>query len=176
MIVNIILEKNAKMPVRAHRTDAGFDIYTSETIYVPAHKRTIVPTGIRIQMKDNRPRFIRWIDRLINGEFCYEALIDPRSGLSAKGMEGMDENPSTTPYGIEPARYRYDCDVIEGKIDMGYTDHIGVILDNKGRGFFLPKGLRIAQMTFVRVACPKFVEVKSLEETDRQGGFGSTGL
>ena len=65
-----------------------------------------------------------------------------------------------------------------GVIDSDYRGEIGVCLINKGdEPFEVHRGDRIAQMMFLPVATATFLEVASLDETERgEGGFGHTGI
>jgi dUTP pyrophosphatase len=159
------LEKGARLPEKATAGSAAYDLYIPKN-FVVRPGRQIVPLCFAMEME--------------NG---YEALIDARSGFSAKGMEGYaayrkfegtpineidtsDTNPS-----------RFDCDVIQGKIDADYRLGVGVIIHNRdSRTFILKAGTRIAQMTFHKVEDVEWVETDTLSETDRDGGFGSTGV
>lgn len=87
----------------------------------------------------------------------YEAQVRPRSGLAIKDGVTVLNTPGTV-----------DCD---------YTGEIKVILVNLSRVPFVVKpGDRIAQMVFNKVEHGEFVEVETLDETERgSGGFGSTG-
>jgi len=83
--------------------------------------------------------------------------IAPRSGLSAK----------------------YSIDVGGGVIDQDYTGNVGVILCNHSNfNFPIKAGDRIAQLIIEKIVMDtQFVEVSTLEKTDRNnGGFGSTGV
>jgi dUTP pyrophosphatase len=63
-----------------------------------------------------------------------------------------------------------------GIIDSDYRNEIGVILMNAtDRTMDVQKGDRIAQLMLTPVSVMGIREVKELEPTDRQGGFGSTG-
>lgn len=63
-----------------------------------------------------------------------------------------------------------------GIIDSDYRDELKVIIINHGVEPFLVKhGDRIAQAMLVPVEQVEFEEVDSLSETERLGGFGSTG-
>ncbi|MBN1941297.1 MAG: dUTP diphosphatase [Candidatus Diapherotrites archaeon] len=88
----------------------------------------------------------------------YEAQIRPRSGLALKNGISLVNTPGT--------------------IDAGYRGEIGVIMINHGQEpFKVEKGMRIAQMVFVKVEQPEFKIVEELDETSRGSGrFGSTGL
>ncbi len=87
----------------------------------------------------------------------YEAQIRPRSGLALKHGIVIPNTPGT--------------------IDADYRGEICVIVMNLGREKFeIKSGDRIAQMIFAPVVRAEFLEVDSLDETERgSGGFGSTG-
>lgn len=107
--------------------------------------RSIIKTGVHIQLP-----------------MGYEATIQPRSGFSAKGFEDRE--------GV-----RNNCDVLLGEIDPDYRDAIGVIVKNEGAPFHVAKGTRIAQMVIRKVETPTLEIADTLDETERKGGFGSTG-
>lgn len=65
------ISTNAQGPTRSNLSDAGWDLYASETSIVPAGGRALVKTGISLQIPDE------WV-----------GLIWPRSGLSVKS--GID--------------------------------------------------------------------------------------
>lgn len=46
--MKVQLDKGAVMPTRAHKTDAGLDIYTRENKTIPAHGYTSFDTGVHI--------------------------------------------------------------------------------------------------------------------------------
>ncbi|XAO35665.1 deoxyuridine triphosphatase [Microbacterium phage FireCastle] len=41
---------NARMPIRAHSDDAGFDLFVARETLVPAHGFADVPSGVRMQL------------------------------------------------------------------------------------------------------------------------------
>ena len=82
-----------------------------------------------------------------------KAIIKPRSGFSLKGIIGVD------------GKY-HDADVLDGVIDCDYTGCIGVIVKS------FEKEPQLLFSNYIEV---EFVEVESLDSTDRgDGGFGST--
>jgi dUTP pyrophosphatase len=87
----------------------------------------------------------------------HEAQIRPRSGMAAKEGITVLNSPGT--------------------IDSDYTGEIGVILYNTTKKpYQIRKGDRIAQMVIAEYEKAKWLEVDSLNETERgSGGFGSTG-
>lgn len=157
---------NYVIPQRGKAGSIGYDLTVPEDVLVPAHSRIAIPLNIAINLP-----------------YGIEAKIEPRSGLSLKGMEGYGtrEVPNLL-FGIIPFFWRtisgkmyWDCDVLVGKIDPGYTDNIHVILKNNDKEFTIRRGTRIAQMTFYRVISPEFALVGKLSCKSRGGGLGSTG-
>lgn len=160
------LRPGAIIPKRATEGSAAYDLYVPEDFLVK-RGRQIIPLNFAMEME--------------NG---YEALIDARSGFSAKGMEGYRVEMLMTRNGYELMQVemvhtdssRFDCDVIQGKIDADYRDGVGVIINNRSPYEFIIKaGTRIAQMTFHKVETVVWEEVEELSESGRDGGFGSTG-
>ena len=174
------LHEGAKLPKKATDGSAAYDLYLPEDIIVK-RGRQIIPLGFAMEMDPG-----------------YEALVDPRSGFSSKGMEGYEVKcyhsaptleelsaaitpalpslPVDTTVFVALTPDRFDCDVIEGKIDSDFRDGVNVIVCNRDlRRFKLKAGTRIAQMTFHKVEDVEWEEVEELSETDRKGGFGHSG-
>ena len=64
-----------------------------------------------------------------------------------------------------------------GTLDSNYRGEIGVILHNAGQHFTtVHKGSRIAQLVVAKLPQVIISKTETLDETDRTGGFGSTGL
>lgn len=51
--MRIVLDDDAYMPVRGHKTDAGLDIKTPKDVTVPAKGSVIVDTGVHIELPPN---------------------------------------------------------------------------------------------------------------------------
>ena len=87
----------------------------------------------------------------------YEIQVRPRSGLALK-------------HGIA-------CLNAPGTIDADYRGEVKVILANLGHEpFEVKRGERIAQLIPAEVTVARFIEVETLDDTERgAGGFGSTG-
>lgn len=179
MRIKTILIGEAQLPIKMVRSDAGYDLYTSEDTYIVGNsvkgKRTVVSTGLRIALPDPCSR---WWWKIL-GLFCYSyhyyATVKSRSGFSSKGMEGCAEIPAYDNGMLLNEQQRYDCDVVTGTVDAGYRGTIGVIVVNRDKGFWLPKGKRIAQLIIEKAYDARFIEAASLDETERDGGFGHTG-
>ena len=48
--MKIKLDEGAKMPTRAHETDAGLDIYARKTQIVPAKESALFDTGVHVEI------------------------------------------------------------------------------------------------------------------------------
>ena len=66
-----LLNENSEAPTKAHRSDAGYDLYASEDTVVVGRQRTTIKTGVSFDMPEG-----------------LAGLIWPRSGLSVK--KGID--------------------------------------------------------------------------------------
>lgn len=71
MIKVKLLDNNAKVPTRAHATDAGADISSTEDVWIFANERKVVSTGISLEIPEG-----------------YYGRVAPRSGLAVK--KGID--------------------------------------------------------------------------------------
>ncbi len=87
----------------------------------------------------------------------YEAQVRPRSGFALKDGVTVLNTPGT--------------------IDSDYRGEVKVILINlSAASVTIRRGMRIAQMVIAPVTRSTWVQVDSLDDTDRgMGGFGSTG-
>ncbi len=88
----------------------------------------------------------------------YAGFIQPRSGLAFKHGVTVLNTP--------------------GLIDAGYRGELKVLLVNTDpvEPFVVTRGERIAQLVVQAVEHVEFLEVDSLDDTERgQGGFGHTG-
>ena len=64
-----------------------------------------------------------------------------------------------------------------GTIDSDYRGEMRALLKNHGdKDFIVEPGMRIAQGVVAKYEHVEFEEVSELSETERSGGFGSTGL
>jgi dUTP pyrophosphatase len=69
---------DAKLPQKAHPTDAGFDLFSIESMEILAGETKLIKTGISIQLPP-----------------CTEAQIRPRSGLALKHSITVLNSPGT---------------------------------------------------------------------------------
>ena len=158
------MAENMSVPVYAHATDAGMDIYSPAEYTIAPGETVIIPTGIKVAIPEG-----------------YALLIQPRSGQSAKTKLRIANTP-----GLIDSGYRDEIGVIVENIEPPFKDidyefdstgeiHIKSILH--GEAYTIAPGQRFAQMRLVQVPKAEFVQVESVGEIgeDRGGGFGSTG-
>lgn len=165
-MIKVKFENGGKM-VSKHIGDSGYDVnavsYTrvstdgqllnkhilkdNETVSIQPHETILIGTGVFLELPQP-------VDK---GEYyeIIEAQVRPRSGLSLK--EGLVAQLGT--------------------IDCGYKEEVGIILHNNSAYWkTIVKGDRVAQIVFNAIIKPKeLIEITNLSESDRNGGFGSTG-
>lgn len=155
MKVKIKLE-GGTMPTKGSEFAAAYDLYCPRDITLSCG-RQIIDLGFSMELPHGTA-----------------AVIQPRSGFAAKGVEVM-----ASVYGVEAQPYRLDADVEIGLIDEDYRGHVGVILkvnDDSKKTFVLQKNTRIAQMRIVHVPETELMVAEEIDmSNDRGGGFGHTG-
>ena len=146
-VMRVKLDRDAHLPTRAHRTDAGLDLYSRED-------KTIYPAQcIREQLTEHAECFDTGVHiELPRG--CY-GKIESKSGLNVN----------------------YNIVSCGGVIDEGYTGSIVVKLYNMGTyPYTVHKGDKIAQLVIMPYLTPQIAIARELEDTERGvKGFGSTG-
>ena len=128
-------------------------------------ERCAIPLGFKIQL----PKHLT-------------AVIQPRSGMSAKGMyaQRLYDDGSVK-------EVRIDADVKLGLIDSGYTGEVKAIVKTFEIGsslvdnIIIPAGTRIAQMRIVEIPNTELVSgaIKIQENDDKKrgdNGFNSSGV
>ena len=59
MKFKVMLDKGAKMPSKAHDTDAGFDLFTPERIVVRSKDSAVINTGVHIEIPRGYVGFLK---------------------------------------------------------------------------------------------------------------------
>lgn len=152
------------MPQKQHEGDAAFDLFVPEDVELH-YGRQVIDMKFAIELPKGKA-----------------AIIQSRSGCSLRGIEVSE---TQFELGLGPEDRPIDADVKIGLIDSNYRKNVGTILQvreplhitRKGYDkWILKKGSRISQMRIVDVPEIELVEAQELSETDRKGGFGSTGV
>ena len=143
---------DAKLPKKAHASDAGMDVCSVEVMRLEPFKPTLVKTGLVANIPEG-----------------YELQVRPRSGLSLKYGVTVWNSPGTIDAG-----YKGEIGVI-----MLWTPN-AVVVNADGEHpsrFIVSKGDRIAQLVLAPVINVETYEVQDVGTSDRgEGGFGSTGV
>lgn len=148
MIINVKkTNKEAVIPMFAHITDSGFDLFTCEDITVAPRKKGVAKTGLIFEIPSG-----------------WGIQIKNKSGITVKGA------PTTSGANA-------DITVFEGTVDMDYRGEVGIMFKNEEEfEITIPKHTKLAQGVLRKVYSCTFKEVYEVNDTVRgEGGFGSTG-
>ena len=161
--VKVINKSNNPLPAYAHTADAGCDLMADLT---SLDKFSLKGKNVYLGVEPEGNQFLvirpGGTALVPVGLFTaipegYEVQIRPRSGLALRNCVSVLNTPGT--------------------IDAGFRSEWGVILINHGsEPFIVHQGDRIAQAVLNKVEQIKWNQVESLDETERKGGFGSTGV
>ena len=131
------LENFAGFDAPAHNGDAGYDVYSTEDVFITSLERGAIPLGIAVEFPKG-----------------YMARVEQKSGNSL-------EHGFTTIGNVIDSTYRGEIHAIVVNISP-YTVHI-------------KKGMKVAQLVFLKVENPEPRFVTELNGTSRgSDGFGST--
>lgn len=125
--------QDLKLPLRATKGSAGYDIYAPMDITLEPGQTTKVPTGIRVRMEEN-----------------YVLKIYPRSGLGFKYRLQLNNT-----VGIIDSDYYYSDN--EGHIFIKITNDT-----NENKTIMIPKGTGFAQGIFVEYGITIDDDVQSI--------------
>lgn len=160
------LTPTAKLPTKAHDSDAGWDVYADEDVEIRPGETVKVKTGIAVQVEP--------------GETAHETiahLIWDRSSLGSKGIHRLA--------GCVDVGYNSEILICLTNLNIFKCLNGSSIIRQDGSWipateeymFSIKKGDKIAQVLTQRVLKVNITEVDSLEETDRgEKGFGSSGV
>ena len=153
---------DAKIPQYAHISDSGADVYALKDIVVHPGETVLVPTGLKVA--------------LLPG---FEIRVRPKSGRALKTKLRVANTPGTIDQG-----YRDEIKVIIENVEPPIKD-ISVDEDGKitsilyGKDYVIGKGEKFCQLVLNEVPKMSFYRVENVLEVDeenRLGGFGSTGV
>jgi len=144
------IHPNARLPEKAHESDAGMDVYAIDSVRLERFVPTLVRTGLVPKIPDG-----------------YEIQVRPRSGMALKRSITVWNSPGTVDQG-----YKNEIGVI--LLWAPNEDYVGA-----NDCAEINAGDRIAQFVLAPVTKCKVCEVEDVGESDRSkvghDGFGSTG-
>lgn len=150
--MKVKLDPGAYLPTRAHATDAGLDLYSTE-------EKTVWP--LQGKFEDGE------LSIHLSGGTTFDTGVhiafEPGTYGKIESKSGLNVKHSVVSCG--------------GVVDEGYTGSIAVKLYNLGtEPYTVHKGDKIAQLVVQNYLSPKLEIVSYLDETERgDNGFGSSG-
>lgn len=138
---------SGKLPERATKFSAGFDVFSNVDTIVEAGSTSFIPLGIAIDLSNWEERYKENV--LLPTHYL---ALHIRSSLRARGLTSLGT----------------------GIIDMDYEDEIMMIIHNPSKELYaIGRGSKIGQLIICRHE--GFLLPEYTKDDKRVGGFGSTG-
>ncbi|EHJ08422.1 dUTP diphosphatase [Staphylococcus simiae] len=168
-----LLSDNATMPQRNHDTDAGYDIFSAETVVLEPQEKAIIKTDVAVNISQG-----------------YVGLLTSRSGVSSKthlvietgkidagyqGNLGINiKNDNETLASYDSFSFISSALDIANKniqMDSGFEDEVMI------GTYQINKGDKLAQLVIVPIYTPELKQVEEFDSVSDRGekGFGSSG-
>lgn len=158
-----LLSENATMPTR-ERLDAGYDIYSAETLILEPQEKAVIKTDVAVNIPEG-----------------YVGLLTSRSGVSSKTHLVIETGKIDAGFqgnmkiNIKNDRQDFviDSDVYQDiESEVHYTNET---LD--AGNYKINKGDKLAQLVIVPIWTPELKQVDEFHTESERGtdGFGSTG-
>lgn len=167
-----LLSENATMPKR-DRLDAGYDIYSAETVILEPQEKAVIKTDVAVNIPEG-----------------YVGLLTSRSGVSSKTHLVIETGKIDAGYqgnlGINIKNDMEHDGITSLYEDL--DDELVSTLDIKGnyinegedarKVYKINKGDKLAQLVIVPIWTPELKEVEGFSSESERGekGFGSTGF
>ncbi|EJD87825.1 dUTP diphosphatase [Staphylococcus epidermidis NIHLM061] len=166
-----LLSENATMPKR-DRLDAGYDIYSAETVILEPQEKAIIKTDVAVNIPEG-----------------YVGLLTSRSGVSSKthlvietgkidagyqGNLGINIKNDMEHDGITSLYEDLDDELVSAlDIKGNYINEV----EGARKVYKINKGDKLAQLVIVPIWTPELKEVEEFSYVSERGtdGFGSTG-
>ncbi|MCR0787247.1 dUTP pyrophosphatase [Staphylococcus aureus] len=168
-----LLSENARMPERNHKTDAGYDIFSAETVVLEPQEKAVIKTDVAVSIPEG-----------------YVGLLTSRSGVSSKTYLVIETGKIDAGYhgnlGINIKNDMEHDGITSLYKDL--DDKLVNTLDikgnyiNEGEGarkiYKINKGDKLAQLVIVPIWTPELKQVEEFESVSERGakGFGSSGV
>lgn len=170
-----LLSENATMPKR-DRLDAGYDIYSAETVILEPQEKAKIRTDIAVNIPEG-----------------YVGLLTSRSGVSSKTHLVIETGKIDAGFqGNMKINIKNDDVINETDVQTDYDENKvpkykyalkNISEENTDDKYLLPnsygikKGDKLAQLVIVPIWTPELKEVKEFSNVSERGtdGWGSTG-
>lgn len=161
-----LLTDDAILPVKAHATDSGFDLFANENVSIAPGETVVVKTGVAVHLPN-----------------CYEAQVRPRSGITSntklRVQIGTIDNQYTGNIGIivdnTTSKIFQSMPRLMKGLFIGDDDY-NVTKELWQEPIKIKKGDKIAQLVVAPIPKIESYEIEELPQTERgTNGFGSSG-
>lgn len=94
--MRIMLDEGAKMPTKAHKHDAGYDLYARESLIIGAKESATIDTGVHIELPVGSVGFIKsrsglmFKHEIIAGEGVIDCGFNGSIGVKLFNLGGRD--------------------------------------------------------------------------------------
>ncbi|WP_419790364.1 dUTP pyrophosphatase [Staphylococcus chromogenes] len=161
-----LLSENATLPTRNHATDAGFDIYSAETITLEPQEKALIATDIAVNIPKG-----------------YVGLLTSRSGVSSKTYLVVETGKIDAGFtGNMKINIKNDSQKFDIKedayFDIQHKFQHGYISELINTKYTVHRGDKLAQLVIVPIVTPQLQVVDEFSEVSERGekGFGSSGF
>ena len=94
--MRIMLDEGAKMPTKAHKHDAGYDLYARESLIIGAKESATIDTGVHIELPVGSVGFIKsrsglmFKHEIVAGEGVIDCGFNGSIGVKLFNLGGRD--------------------------------------------------------------------------------------
>ncbi|EOD7729328.1 dUTP diphosphatase [Staphylococcus aureus] len=167
-----LLSKDARMPERNHKTDAGYDIFSAETVVLEPQEKAVIKTDVAVSIPEG-----------------YVGLLTSRSGVSSKTYLVIETGKIDAGYhGNLGINIKNDAQVylttneqcfdIQGEMENSFVNNAKKKPFTINDYYEIYKGDKLAQLVIVPIWTPELKQVEEFESVSERGekGFGSSGV
>lgn len=162
-----LLSNNATLPTRNHSTDAGFDIYSAETMVLEPQEKALIATDVAVNIPKG-----------------YVGLLTSRSGVSSKTHLVIETGKIDAGFtGNMKINIKNDYEDNKGETIFKRDLKDKIIIEDerhlyKQGTYVINKGDKLAQLVIVPIITPELEQVEEFDSESARGtkGFGSSGI
>ncbi|MGT3688639.1 dUTP diphosphatase [Staphylococcus aureus] len=169
-----LLSENARMPERNHKTDAGYDIFSAETVVLEPQEKAVIKTDVAVSIPEG-----------------YVGLLTSRSGVSSKTHLVIETGKIDAGHqGDLGINIKNENETLENWVTYNFSRNVAgidgkyTLLPPSDKNFFMNgsylinKGDELAQLVIVPIWTPELKQVEEFESVSERGakGFGSSGV
>ncbi len=164
-----LLSKDARMPERNHETDAGYDIFSAETVVLEPQEKAVIKTDVAVSIPEG------YVGLLTVSSKTHLVIETGKIDAGYHGNLGINIKNDMEHDGITSLYEDLDDKLVN-------TLNIKGNYINEGEGarkvYKINKGDKLAQLVIVPIWTPELKQVEEFESVSERGakGFGSSGV